>query len=224
MNQTVLIVDDEPEQCRLIEALLEAPRPEVVTANSAADARAAIRDHRVDVATIDKILPDGDGLVLLAEVKAHHPDAEVLIMTAYPTTESVTEALRRGATDYVTKPVDVIDMRIKIKNALATASLRRQLAATLEQLAAGLDSAVVTTLTSGVADSINSPLACIVAGVEQLRLRHAELAAAAPEQTTTLAEVTDEIERAALRIEGVVREVAVDLRKLYADWVRQRPT
>jgi DNA-binding NtrC family response regulator len=104
-SPAALIVEDDVATRN---ALLELVREEgfrVMGAGSLAEARTAIRDTGPDVALTDLVLPDGSGLELLAELDREH--ADVVFITGKASVETVIAALRQGASDYLTKPVDI---------------------------------------------------------------------------------------------------------------------
>jgi two-component system NtrC family response regulator len=68
-------------------------------------------------------MPDGSGLDLLRELKEHHPQASVIMMTAYTSTKSAIEAMRLGAYDYVSKPFDVEELKVLVQKALEKSRL-----------------------------------------------------------------------------------------------------
>src|SRR5215204_2857926 len=110
MTQTthILIVDDD---AALLEALPEVLRlrmdaPEIDTGNSAASALARIAQTDYDAAVVDIKMPGMDGLQLLAEIKKLRPDMPILLITGHGDHELAVQALRGGAHDYVTKPID----------------------------------------------------------------------------------------------------------------------
>lgn len=112
----VLIVEDDPV---LRDLCLEVAKRMGFTtsyAESIASARAAL-PRPVDIVLLDVRLPGGEGLSLLDEIKTQHPSAVVIIMTAYPTVDSVIEALRVGAGDYLSKPFTVDDLVFALERA-----------------------------------------------------------------------------------------------------------
>lgn len=118
MAGTILIVDDDAQVVRHLEYLLRAEGYQVAGAHSAVEVRNTIRVFFPDVVLLDLKLPDADGLTLMKEIRETHPSALYLIMTAYGSIKSAVEATRLGATDYMTKPVDVDELLISVRNAL----------------------------------------------------------------------------------------------------------
>jgi DNA-binding response OmpR family regulator len=118
MAGTVLIVDDDAQVVRHLEYLLRAEGYQVAGASNAAEVRKTVRVFFPDVVLLDLKLPDADGLTLMKEIQKVHPAARYLIMTAYGSIRSAIEATRLGATGYMTKPVDVDELLISVRNAL----------------------------------------------------------------------------------------------------------
>ncbi len=104
--QRILVVDDEPHVVKSCARMLQLEGFEVEVAISGAEALALYRDRLFDLALVDLKMPDMDGLQLLAALKEHDPKAVVVIFTAYGTKESVVEALRLGAREFLEKPLD----------------------------------------------------------------------------------------------------------------------
>ncbi|MBI5248184.1 MAG: sigma-54-dependent Fis family transcriptional regulator [Desulfomonile tiedjei] len=118
MAGTILIVDDDAQVVRHLEYLLRAEGYQVAGAHNAAEVRRTIRVFFPDVVLLDLKLPDADGLTLMTEIREIHPSARYLIMTAYGSIRSAVEATRLGASDYMTKPVDMDELLISLRNAM----------------------------------------------------------------------------------------------------------
>jgi two-component system nitrogen regulation response regulator GlnG len=106
-SAAILIVDDDAAVCWALEQALSGPGYRVVVAADAAAARRAIRRHQPDLVITDVRMPGESGLDLLAAVKADHPSLPVVVTTAHGTMETAIEAVRRGAFDYLPKPLDL---------------------------------------------------------------------------------------------------------------------
>jgi DNA-binding NtrC family response regulator len=118
MAGTILIIDDDAQVVMNLEYLLRAEGFQVAGAHNAAEVRRTIRVFFPDVVLLDLKLPDADGLTLMKEIREIHPSARYLIMTAYGSIRSAVEATRLGASDYMTKPVDVDELLISLRNAM----------------------------------------------------------------------------------------------------------
>jgi DNA-binding NtrC family response regulator len=122
MRGTVLVVDDKPSMVELVARVLVGHH--VLRAGGGADALAKIEVADVDVVVADNKMPDVDGLAVLAGVKARRPHAEVILMTAYASVESVVAAMRAGAFDYIAKPFEPEALVMKVERALALKQMR----------------------------------------------------------------------------------------------------
>lgn len=115
---TILVVDDEPDLRTLYELTLLREGYRVETAGSLAEARAQLQVCRFDVLITDMRLPDGMGMELLRELREQRRKERTIVMTAYGSAENAVEALRYGAFDYLTKPVDLKQFRTVVASAL----------------------------------------------------------------------------------------------------------
>jgi len=103
----ILVVDDDAAVCWALEQALKASGYQVQVVADAAAARRALRRQRPDVVLTDVRMPGESGLDLLASLHADIPGLPVVVMTAYGTMESAIEAVKRGAFDYLPKPIDL---------------------------------------------------------------------------------------------------------------------
>ncbi len=116
MGERILIVEDEATLATNMARYLGRLGHSVTTVGTGAEAVGEI-DHRTfDLVITDLRLPDIDGLAVLDHVRASSPETVVLLCTAYASTESAIEALRRGAHDYMLKPVALADLQRKVTN------------------------------------------------------------------------------------------------------------
>ncbi|HXT19496.1 MAG TPA: sigma-54 dependent transcriptional regulator [Thermoanaerobaculia bacterium] len=124
MTPQLLIVDDESSLLEFLGLLFQGEGYRVATASSvtAARERLAVGDG-FDLVMCDIHMPDGSGLELLRELKEQHPQASVIMMTAYTSTKSAIEAMRLGAYDYVSKPFDVEELKVLVQKALEKSRL-----------------------------------------------------------------------------------------------------
>ena len=114
----VLVIDDEPDLRTLYELTLLREGHEVRTAGSVAEARACLREERFEVVISDMRLPDGEGLEILKELAEASRGERCIVITAYGSAENAVEALKSGAFDYLTKPVDLKQFRSVVRAAL----------------------------------------------------------------------------------------------------------
>src|SRR5574344_333283 len=113
----ILVVDDEPDLCTLYELTLLREGYYVHTAANLAQARALLQVQRFDVLITDMRLPDGLGMELLHELHQQQRSERSIVITAYGSAENAVEALRYGAFDYLTKPVDLQQFRRVVASA-----------------------------------------------------------------------------------------------------------
>lgn len=114
----VLVVDDEPDLRTLYELTLLREGHRVQAAASLAEAREQLENQRFDIIITDMRLPDGMGLELLREITAARRQERSIMITAYGSAENAVEALKAGAFDYLTKPVDLKQFRAVVASAL----------------------------------------------------------------------------------------------------------
>jgi two-component system NtrC family response regulator len=106
----VLVVDDEPAQLELIGGFLAKRGFEVVQAGNGSEALARFGREPFDLVLTDQKMPGLSGLELIEKVKAQNPETPVIVMTAYGTIETAVAAIRAGATDYLTKPLNLDEL------------------------------------------------------------------------------------------------------------------
>ncbi len=126
----VLVVEDDAPLHHVFARVVEMAGGEAFLAMNAAEARQLLAERSYAAALLDKNLPDASGIDLLRLIKQQQPRAEVIMVTGFANIESVTQALRLGAFDYVDKPFDVALLAERLKAALAR---RRRLAADVAQ-------------------------------------------------------------------------------------------
>jgi two-component system response regulator PilR (NtrC family) len=123
MRASLLIVDDEASILDFLSMLFESEGFAVDVARSAADAQRTLAARSFDLVLCDILMPDGNGLDLLREIKSGSPSTAVVMMTAYTSTKTAIEAMKLGAYDYVSKPFDVEELKIITQKALERAEL-----------------------------------------------------------------------------------------------------
>jgi DNA-binding NtrC family response regulator len=129
----VLVVDDERLVRWSVGQRLRAEGMEVFEAASVADAVQGSR--QVDAAILDYQLPDGDGLTVLKRLHHTDPDLPVVMLTAHKDVDTVVEAMKAGAADYVTKPFELDDVVLRLTRAIDGTRGRRELRRLKEDLA-----------------------------------------------------------------------------------------
>jgi two-component system, NtrC family, response regulator PilR len=114
----VLVVDDEPDICELLEITLQRMGIETVSSQRMRPAIALLNEQSFDLCLTDMRMPDGDGLELVEYIQEHYPELPVAVITAHGSIDTAVRALQLGAFDFVTKPVDLQLLRRLIETAL----------------------------------------------------------------------------------------------------------
>jgi len=117
-SQRVLVIDDEPDIRELLILTLSRMGLDVTAAEDLGQARRALDRHGFSFCLTDMRLPDGNGLDLVEEIAADHPDLPVAVITAHGRVEDAVQALKIGAFDFVSKPVDLDMLRRLVNTAL----------------------------------------------------------------------------------------------------------
>jgi len=123
---TILLVDDEPSARATMALLLKRRGHRVSEAADVGAAAKALADTAFEMVLTDLRMPDGDGLDVLRAAKAHCPEADVILLTAYAGWESAKEAIRLGAFDYFEKGREPDELLHRIERAVADKALRRE--------------------------------------------------------------------------------------------------
>ena len=122
----LLIVDDNPGSLELLSAALEQPGLRILTAGDPEQALDLIFEHHPDNVLTDLVMPKISGLDVLERIVEFDPAIEVILMTAYYSTESAVEAIRKGASDYLNKPVSMPALRQRIGTMIEELRRRRR--------------------------------------------------------------------------------------------------
>lgn len=113
-----LIVDDEPDIRELLALTLGRMDIKTVVAENYSQAIAKLKNHQFDICLTDMRLPDGDGLELVAWIQKNTPRVPVAVITAHGNIETAVQALKLGAFDFVSKPLDLKNLRSIVGNAI----------------------------------------------------------------------------------------------------------
>ena len=113
-----LVVDDEPDICELLAMTLDRMQIETDTCNDVSSARRMLEDRDYQLCLTDMRLPDGDGLELVEWMQAKELPTPVAVITAHGNVETAVRALKLGAFDFISKPLDLTALRKLIGSAL----------------------------------------------------------------------------------------------------------
>jgi DNA-binding NtrC family response regulator len=115
---SILIIDDEKSICEILQMMLQQYDHKTKYALSGEEAKVLLANEYFDVIISDIRLPDINGIDLLEFVKKYSPDSEIILITAYASTESAIKALKLGASDYLIKPLDLEEVKITVDRCL----------------------------------------------------------------------------------------------------------
>ena len=124
-QQTVLVIDDERDIRELLTITLGRMDLQVDAVGTVTEARRALGERSYDLCFTDMRLPDGTGHEILEYISANHPETPAAMITAYGNVDAAVNALKAGAFDFVSKPVDIQMLRQLVRTALKLAEERR---------------------------------------------------------------------------------------------------
>jgi DNA-binding NtrC family response regulator len=123
---SILVIDDEPDIRESLEALLSQENYRVTLAANAAEGLKRLEKSAFDLVLLDLMMPDKSGMQVLEETRARDPDTPIFMITAYGSVEVAVEALKRGASDYFSKPWDNEKLLIEIDRMISKRRLERE--------------------------------------------------------------------------------------------------
>jgi DNA-binding NtrC family response regulator len=122
MKRTILIAEDEEKMRRILEVNLK-DQYQILLAKDGEEALRLFKENEINLLLSDMRMPEKDGLSLLQDVKQLRPEIPVILITAYGTIESAVDAMKKGATDYLLKPIKMEEVELVIQRALLQADL-----------------------------------------------------------------------------------------------------
>ena len=131
---TILVIDDETNLLRFFEYNIKNLGFDVITGESAADFRNLLGQHEYATVLLDLMLPDGNGLDLLAEVRKIYAELPIIMITAYGSIDQAVKAIKLGAYEFLPKPIDLDKLNTIIRNAVEQYQLRREVRTLRRQL------------------------------------------------------------------------------------------
>ena len=118
MNKTVLIIDDELDLRELLKLTLAKMSIDSMAVETVKEAKTALQENTFDLCLTDMRLPDGNGLELVDYVQKNYPQLPIAVLTAYGNVDLAVDALKLGAFDFLSKPIELSRLRALINNAL----------------------------------------------------------------------------------------------------------
>ncbi len=125
-KKSILIIDDELSLLESLYMFLSEKGYDVKTAVSASEGMEKAERLKPDTIILDIRLPDGDGLDLLTELKKRTAETGVIMITAFHDMDTTVTAIKRGATEYITKPIDVDELEKAVSRAMKVASVMKE--------------------------------------------------------------------------------------------------
>ena len=154
-QHTILVIDDEPAQVQILSGFLKKKGFEIQKANSGAEAIKIIENFPIDLVITDFKMPDMDGMQVLKNTKKINPDIDVILMTAFGSVENVIEAMKAGASDYLTKPVDLDQLELIINRAVERKYLVSENRFLREQLAEKFKFEQIISVSEAMEEALN---------------------------------------------------------------------
>ncbi len=139
MNQKVLIIDDEPDIRELLDITLMRMGIDTVLAENVTQAKESLASETFDLCLTDMNLPDGNGIELIAHAQERNANLPIVVITAYGSMETAVSALKAGAFDFISKPVDLKQLRdlvlsaFKLPNSKQSSTKKPQTVGSTEQ-------------------------------------------------------------------------------------------
>lgn len=133
----ILIIDDEPANVELLGHVLRREGYDIVTSSDSREALERFFEEAPDLVLLDLRMPHVDGFELLEAIRDELPEEEfvpIVVLTADVSTEARHRALDAGATDFLTKPLDAIEVRLRVRNLLRTRRLHLEVQGYKDQL------------------------------------------------------------------------------------------
>jgi DNA-binding NtrC family response regulator len=128
MNKTkrkILIIDDNDIFCESVRDILSDESTEVITANTGKEGLKICTEIKIDVVILDQKLPDTEGVFLCPSILKQNDQTKIIFVTAYPSFSNAVEAIKVGAHDYLSKPFEMAELELTVKQAFRTQELEK---------------------------------------------------------------------------------------------------
>jgi len=123
-TESILIVDDDPVFRLMLETFLKQRRFKTISAGTSLETIKILKNEAFDLILIDLRLPDKDGIELLQDIKKEHPHVPLILMTSFADIRTAVKAIKSGASEYITKPVNTDELILAIDTALKNRNLK----------------------------------------------------------------------------------------------------
>lgn len=142
MIPKILIIDDEEHMCWALDRAMRQEGYHTLVAYRGKQGLELIREESPSLVILDLRMPDMDGMEVLKEAKTLNPKLPVIMLTAHGTIETAIEAMKIGATDYITKPFDLDELKLVIKQNLLLSELETEVTFLRSELASKYDNII----------------------------------------------------------------------------------
>ena len=159
----ILVVDDDYSSRLFLQKILEKENYPISQCSDGLEALEILEKQQFDLVITDLKMESVDGLELLEKIKHTDPEIAVIILTGHASTKTAIEALRLGASDYLIKPINIEELRIRVKKALERQDLEKRLKEAERRITYN---ATITTANH----EINQPLTVILSGSDMIRM------------------------------------------------------
>lgn len=133
-DYSILIIDDEEAQRNILKGYLEKKDYKIFSAPSGTDGIKVVQNNLIDIVLSDFKMPDKTGLEVLEEVKKINPEISFVILTAFGTIENAVKAMKLGAFDYISKPVDLDELDLLLERIIENKNLKSEIRLLKNQL------------------------------------------------------------------------------------------
>ncbi len=125
VKRKILIIDDNDIFCESVHDLLTDEKTDVLMANTGKDGLKLCTENKIDVVILDQKLPDTEGITLCPAILKQNEQTKIIFVTAYPSFNNAIEAIKVGAHDYLSKPFEMAELELTIKQAFRTQELEK---------------------------------------------------------------------------------------------------
>jgi len=192
----ILAVDDDFASRLLLEKSLKADSHQVTICESGEKAIELVSKEKFDLIITDLIMDGISGLELLEEINKKDPELSLILLTGHASIETAIQATRLGAADYLLKPINVEELRIRVKKALERVELERQLKEAHKNLTY---SATIATANH----EINQPLTVIISAIDMIKMELEKLDV----ENDRLSNYLELLTKSSLRIANLLRKL-----------------
>lgn len=122
----ILILDDEPDMVENLRCILRDSGHDPITETDSRKALDWVERQQPDLVIVDLVMPDLDGMTVLEQIKARYPQLPVIVLTGYATVDSAVEAMKKGASDYLSKPFFPQELLLRVEKCLTWIALNEE--------------------------------------------------------------------------------------------------